>query len=246
MNNKIILSLAMAASFGLYAAGNSITISPEIMKSAQNAVSQQGKVISEFDLKKAEEFSQKIATYSKSTEFRQKQNDLKAQVYQTAGIKEDTATDTGPELVSDQVVMFVSSSMPLQTLRNYARDLAKINGVMVMRGTIGGISTIGATMKLTHDTLRADPTCEGANCKMWGTQMLIDPVIFRVYGVQQVPALIYQPNMHIQSYCDGLEKINRASEVIYGDASVNGMLTRLNQISPDEKVKSLIKRLEKA
>lgn len=245
MSNKLIIALAALTSFGLYAAGNNIAITPEMMNSAQNALSRQGKEITEFDLKKAEEFSQKITSYSKSAEFLQKQNELKSVVYQTAGVKEETATDTGPELVSDQVVMFVSSSMPLQTLRNYARDLSKINGVMVMRGTVGGISKIGQTMKLTHDTLRADPTCEGANCKMWETQMLIDPVIFRVYGIQQVPALIYQPNMHIQSYCDGLENINRASDIIYGDASLNGMLTRLNQITPNEKIKSLIKRLEK-
>ena len=81
---------------------------------------------------------------------------------------------------------------------------------------------------------------------MWGTQMLIDPVIFRVYGINQVPALIYQPNMHIQSYCDGLENINRASSVIYGDASLKGMLNRMNQLNPDEKVQALIKKLENA
>ncbi|MBB6117749.1 conjugal transfer pilus assembly protein TrbC [Rahnella inusitata] len=245
MSNKIIIALAALTSFGIYAAGNNIAITPEIMDSAQSAISHQGKELKEFDLQKAEDFSQRITSYSQSSEFQLKQNELKSRVYQTAGVKEDSSHDDGPELVSDQVVMFVSSSMPLQTLRNYARDLSKINGVMVMRGTIGGISKIGETMRLTHDTLRADPTCEGAGCKMWKTQMLIDPVIFRVYNIQQVPALIYQPNMHIQSYCDGLENINRASEVIYGDASVNGMLTRLNQLSPNANVHNLIKRLEK-
>ena len=246
MSNKIILSLALAASFGVYAVSGSVTISPEMMSAAQNAVSQQGKHLSAFDLKKAEEFSQKIATYSRSEEFQNKQKVLKSQVYQTAGIKNDHEKENGPELVSDQLVLFVSSSMPEQTLRNYARDLAKLNGVMVMRGTVGGISKLGATTKLTHDIIRVDPTCEGAKCKMWGTQMLIDPVLFRVYGIEQVPALIYQPNMHIQSYCDGLEKINRASAVIYGDASLHGMLSRLGQISPDRKITGLIKRLEKA
>lgn len=245
MSNRLIIALAALTSFGIYASGNSISISPDMMNSAQDAISQQGVKLKEFDLKKAEEFSKKIASYSKSSEFHQKQNDLKSAVTQVAGIKDETGNQSGPELVSDQVVMFVSSSMPLQTLRNYARDLSKINGVMVMRGSIGGISKIGETIKLTHDTLRTDPTCEGANCKMWGTQMLIDPVIFSVYDIKQVPALIYQPNMHIQSYCDGLENINRASDVIYGDASVNGLLTRLNQISANEKITSLIKRLEK-
>lgn len=246
MNNRTIIALALAASFGVYAAGNNISITPEMMKAAQNAVSTQGDKLSAFDLKRAEEITQKITDYSNSADFRQKQNDLKSQVYKTAGIDENSESEKGPELVSDQVVLFVSSSMPIQTLRNYARDLAKVNGVMVLRGSVGGISKIGATMKLTHDALRADPSCEGANCKMWGTQMLIDPVIFRVYGINQVPAMIYQPNMHIQSYCDGLENINRASSVIYGDASLRGMLNRLDQLTPDPKVQALIKRLDKA
>ncbi len=246
MNNKLLITLALIASFGVYATGNGINISPEMMEAATNAMSSKGEKISAFDLKRAEEITTKITEYSNSADFKQKQNALKSQVYKTAGLEEDTGTEKGPELVSDQVVLFVSSSMPVQTLRNYARDLAKVNGVMVLRGSVGGISKIGATMKLTHDALRADPTCEGANCKMWGTQMLIDPVIFRVYGINQVPAMIYQPNMHIQSYCDGLENINRASSVIYGDASLHGMLTRLNQLSPDPKVQALIKRMGKA
>ncbi|MGL3998825.1 type-F conjugative transfer system pilin assembly protein TrbC [Pantoea eucalypti] len=246
MNNKSIIAFALAASFGVYASGSNISITPEMMKSAQDAVKSQGEKLTDFDIQHAEEMARKISDYSSSTDFRMKQKALKSQVYKTAGLDENNDSEKGPELVSDQVVLFVSSSMPIQTLRNYARDLAKVNGVMVLRGAVGGISKIGATMKLTHDALRADPTCEGANCKMWGTQMLIDPVIFRVYGINQVPALIYQPNMHIQSYCDGLENINRASSVIYGDASLKGMLNRMNQLNPDEKVQALIKKLDKA
>ncbi len=117
---------------------------------------------------------------------------------------------------------------------------------MVMRGTVGGISKMVDTITLTRNVLNADPSCEGAKCKMWGTEMLIDPMLFRIYGINKVPALIYQPDMQIQSYCDGLEKVNKASAVVYGDASVRALLERMNMISPDEKVKRLITTLEKA
>ena len=113
-----------------------------------------------------------------------------------------------------------------------------------MRGTVGGISKMVDTVTLTRNVLNADPTCEGANCKMWGTEMLIDPMIFRIYGIHKVPALIYQPDMNIQSYCDGLEKVTKASSVVYGDASVRTLLERMNVMTPDEKVKSLISTLE--
>lgn len=80
--------------------------------------------------------------------------------------------------------------------------------------------------------------------QMWGTEMLIDPMLFRIYGVNKVPALIYQPDMHIQSYCDGLEGVNKASTIVYGDASVRALLERINTIQPDEKIKKIITKLE--
>jgi len=140
MNNKLIIAFALATSFGVYAAGNSISITPEMMKAAQNSLSSQGEKLVAFDLQHAEEIARKITDYSNSPDFRQKQNDLKSQVYKTAGIDGNNESEKGPELVSDQVVLFVSSSMPVQTLRNYARALAKVNGVMVLRGSVGGMS----------------------------------------------------------------------------------------------------------
>ena len=171
---------------------------------------------------------------------------VKAQVLGSSGLNNTSEEEQGPKLAGNQLVMFVSSSMPLTTLRNYARDLSKVGGVMVMRGTVGGISKMNETISLTRNVLVANPTCEGAKCKMWGTEMLIDPMLFRLYGISKVPALIYQPDMHIQSYCDGLEKATKASAVVYGDASVHTLLERMNMISPDAKVKSLVERLEKA
>lgn len=246
MKNCRIILLAVIASFGVYATGNhnlSIDISPEMMAAANTAL-QEGN--SSKQQEAAKQFAASIAEFSKSEAFREKQQSVKGQVLRASGLTPDATEEQGPKLAGNQLVMFVSSSMPLTTLRNYARDLSKVGGVMVMRGTVGGISKMGETINLTRNVLNANPSCEGANCKMWGTEMLIDPVLFRLYGISKVPALIYQPDMHIQSYCDGLEKVNKTSTVVYGDASVHRLLERMNLIAPEQNLKKLIERLEKS
>lgn len=150
--------------------------------------------------------------------------------------------ETGPTLVGEQLVLFVSSSMPLHTLRAYARDLAKVGGVMVMRGGIGGLKAIQPTLEQIHQILSVQPGCQG-ECRMWGTEVLIDPMLFRMYGVKKVPALVYQPNMKIAAYCDGIEHAQKASGIVYGDAALMAMLDELYKESPDPIIKQLSTKL---
>lgn len=247
MRNSHIFFLACLATFGVYATGNnplSINITPEMMQAANKANEQSIQQLNNEQNKTARQFAASIAELSKSEEFQARQNAVKSQVLGAAGLQNEPEKEDGPKLAGNQLVMFVSSSMPLITLRKYAHDLAKVGGVMVMRGTVGGISKMVETTTLTRNILVADPSCEGAKCKMWGTEMLIDPMLFRIYGVNKVPALIYQPDMHIQSYCDGLEGVNKASSIVYGDASVRALLERMNTIQPDSNIKKIMSKLE--
>lgn len=249
MRNHTILLLAALATFGVYATGSeplNIQITPEMMAAAKSANAQSVQTLSSDTQEVARQFATTITEISKSDVFKAKQNALKNEVLASAGISQEEKKEDGPKLAGNQLVMFVSSSMPLITLRQYAKDLSKVGGVMVVRGTVGGISKMVDTITLTRNILSVDPTCEGANCKMWGTEMLIDPMLYRVYDIKKVPALIYQPDMNISSYCDGLEKVNKASVVIYGDASVRALLERMNVIAPDEKIKNIMATLERS
>lgn len=248
MRNIHIVAFAIIATFGVYAAGNNslqIPVSENMMKAARNASENSAQFISPDENLSLKTKAADITSFSQSQEFKNKQNELKRQVFSAAGVNAPDDTESGPKLAGNQVVMFVSSSMPVQTLRNYARDLAKVGGVMVMRGTIGGISKMTETVSFTRQILVQHPECEGAKCKMWGTEMLIDPLLFRIYNINKVPALIYQPDMHIQSYCDGLENINKASAVIYGDASVRKMLESIALQSPTENKNAIAQAMEK-
>ncbi|WP_275385675.1 type-F conjugative transfer system pilin assembly protein TrbC [Xenorhabdus bovienii] len=229
----ITISLALTTNF---VHAQEVAISPEMMKAAQSAVDHR------VSNKEMSSFAENIAGYSKSSEFKQQQKDLQQQVFKTAGLDPDKPQQNErPELVKDQLVLFVSSSMPIHTLRNYARDLSKVGGVMVLRGAVGGISRIADTMKLSREILTVNQTCDTTSCKMWSTQILIDPVLFKQYDIKVVPALIFQPDMNINSYCDSLELMKKAETVIYGDASIAKMLEVMNRITPNKKYESLIK-----
>lgn len=231
---KLLITISLALTANLVHAQN-IAISPEMMNAAQSAVDHR------VNNKEMNSFAENIASYSKSSEFKQQQ-DLQQQVFKTAGLAPDKQQhEERPELVKDQLVLFVSSSMPIHTLRNYARDLSKVGGVMVLRGAVGGISRIADTMKLSREILAVNQTCDTTSCKMWSTQVLIDPVLFKQYDIKVVPALIFQPDMNINSYCDGLELMKKAETIIYGDASIAKMLEAMNRITPNKKYESLIK-----
>lgn len=155
-----------------------------------------------------------------------------------------TEEEAGPRLAGEQLVLFVSSSMPKQTLRAYARDLAQVGGVMVVRGGIGGLRQVTPTLNWIHSVLSVKPDCEG-ECQMWATELLIDPMLFRLYGIKKVPALIYQPDMKISAYCDGLDKAQKAAAVAYGDAKLITLVEALNKESPSQTLTELSNTLWK-
>ena len=155
----------------------------------------------------------------------------------------DTAT-----LPAGRVVLFVSESIPLSTLRNYAKSLAKIDGVMVFRGVKGGLKKIQPMVQLIADINRQNAHCHGAHCAMLNTDILIDPVLFRQQNITQVPAIIYQPEFNMVSYCErqSMKGITAARSIVYGDASLLGMLETLYGLEKNTELKRWIKQLEEA
>jgi len=139
--------------------------------------------------------------------------------------------------VGDRVYLFVSSSMPLATLRNYSADAAKLNGevVMVVRGLKGGLEAKWApTMMFSRSVLAEDPDCEvsNANCRMRAVQFEIDPLLFKRYGISRVPAVVYAKGVVLadSGLSEGLDGNAKSGEawVAYGDESLSGLLEEIN------------------
>lgn len=184
----------------------------------------------------------------KSPEWASEQNRLKREigVLTGNGAAEDAQQEDELYVAEDRLVIFVSSSMPLTTLRNYAKDLDEINGLMVMRGMIGGMKTMGPTLSHIAKVLRIDPNCTGGNCAMRTTNFVIDPVLFRENGISQVPAAVFVEDMPLEPYCERFEEDSvppKARYVVYGDVSAKHMAGELFRMSKSKPLERLLKEM---
>lgn len=145
-------------------------------------------------------------------------------------------------------VLFVSSSMPVATLRSYAGQLERARGVLAFRGMPGGLSKVEPMAKLSAQILRLDPGCEGPACAMRDVQLIVDPILFRQHGVTRVPALGMLPGDPTKPYCEreeGGPASARASHLVYGDAALSGMFETYARLGGKEEVRDAQTRLER-
>lgn len=143
-------------------------------------------------------------------------------------------------------MLFASSSMSLQTLRNYAAQLETVGGVIAFRGVPGGMSKIGPMAKLTAQILRVDPGCEGPACTMRNVQLIVDPILFRQHGVNQVPAFAMVPGDPTLPYCEREDEAPlRASHIVYGDAALSGLFEEYTRLGGKEEVSDATSRLSR-
>lgn len=141
-------------------------------------------------------------------------------------------------------VLFVSSSMPVTTLRTYAGQLERVGGVLAFRGMPGGLTRVAPMAKLSAEILRHDPGCEGPACAMRDVQLIVDPLIFRQHGVTRVPALAMVPGDPAQPYCGREDDSPRAAHVIYGDAALSGLFAEYARLGGKQEVHDAQARLQ--
>ena len=145
-------------------------------------------------------------------------------------------------------LLFVSSSMPVPTLRAYAAQLERVGGVLAFRGMPGGLTKVAPMAKLSAEILRIDPGCEGPACPMRNVQLIVDPIVFRQHDISRVPALAMVPGDPTQPYCerdeDSPPKIHKiASVIVFGDAALSGLLEEYARLGGREEVRDAQARL---
>ena len=143
----------------------------------------------------------------------------------------DAADPTNPALSAHRLYVFVSASMPLSALRNYARDLEGVPGAtLVLRGCVDGCARLGPSAGFGARVLREDTDCEGPRCPMRRTALAIDPLLFRRYGVERVPTVVLAEGVDAPGHCsEGNEGETRVADwhVVRGDASLPFVLQSL-------------------
>lgn len=155
-----------------------------------------------------------------------------------AGVVAPSATGWVP-------VLFVSSSMPVTTLRTYAAQFERVGGVLAFRGMPGGMTRVAPMAKLSAEILRRDPGCSGPACTMRNVQVIVDPLIFRQHGIDRVPALAMIPGDPTLAYCEREDGSPRAAHVVYGDAALSGLLEEYARMGGTMEVRDARRRLQR-
>ena len=150
---------------------------------------------------------------------------------------------------SERVYVFISTSMPLQTVRNYAASVARLGDpriVMVLRGFVDGMTRIQPTIRFVADALKKSSTCSPVDneCDMLPINLVVDPLLYRCYAIERVPAVVFARGVRAEN--PGLsEGDNKNTEVtdsyiIHGDASLEYILQTIGRESGATSLKELI------
>ena len=179
--------------------------------------------------KQGEEMARESFEKYQSEEF---QNRLKAEseriqkeIMGGAGQKyyADTAKTTKKGLSNEQIYIFISSSMPVSTIRNYVQDVAYLNDpniIFVLRGFVGGVKKVKPTLKFTRDIIKKDPGCT-RSCDRYNVKVQVNPLMYSRYNIDRVPAILYVQGILPKEAA--VLKVNNTAYpnwIIYGDASL--------------------------
>jgi len=140
-----------------------------------------------------------------------------------------------------RLYLFVSSSMPMATLRSYAATIsrAEASGItMVMRGFVGGMKKIRPTMEFIGAVLKKNPACDFTKekCDSFQVNIQVDPELFQKLQIREVPALAYLPG-------NESETAQADAMIVYGDTGLDYLLEKINREAQNEGLQKLIASL---
>jgi len=138
----------------------------------------------------------------------------------------------------ERVYLFISSAMPLQTVRNYAASVARLgdpNITLIMRGFVDGMTKIQPTIRFIGSVLQRDPVCNPAEgeCEMFQVGVAVDPLLFRRYGIDRVPAVVYAKGLKADDLAlsegDSRNATITEHHAVYGDASLEYLIEQIQR-----------------
>lgn len=150
---------------------------------------------------------------------------------------------------TEKIYVFVSSSMPMPTVRNYAASVAGLSDprvTIVMRGFVDGMTKIQPTINFVSNVLKENPSCtfSEAECRMRRASLVVDPLLFRRYGIARVPAVVFARGLKSAdvSLSEGDVKNTGVSDsfTVFGDASLEYILQVIGRESGASSLKALL------
>lgn len=170
----------------------------------------------------------------------------------SAKSNQDMCPDRLP--ASERIFIFVSASMPMQTLRAYARDLDRLgdqNIVMVLRGFVDGMRYFQPTLDFLGKVLVKETGCRlnsSKPCESYQANIQIDPLVFHKLDISQVPAVAYVQSIQM---VDAGQSMGRSGNlvaepdavVVYGDAALTYALQQIAEATHSPGIQKLIHAL---
>lgn len=130
-----------------------------------------------------------------------------------------------------KLVIFISSSMPEETIRNFIKSTQDIYDYVyfVIRGFVNGIKKFKPTYDWTIKILCSDNPPGSPECL--NATIDINPNLFNQFNIQKVPAImvIEKGNLDSCSVCNGNK--NKIPDVFisYGDANIKYHLAKMEE-----------------
>ena len=153
----------------------------------------------------------------------------------TATKADDPEEQAGPLAASEQLYLFLSSSMNEDALRRLLAGIARLGDqqvVPVFAGLPHGLGDWPGNTRFFQQVLQAEPTCRdtAANtCERLQVGLQINPALFRQYGVNAVPTLVYDNGSRAWS--------------VQGEAQLAVLLERIHKASDSPALAGLIASL---
>lgn len=220
--------------------GVPMSIDPEMMKKAKQAIP--GDINDRVEREKSQLIEKEFYGIDAADGVsRQNQMQVGKALHETAILEED-----------ERIYIFVSSSVSKETLRNYARDLDNLGEPrisIIMRGFVGGMTKVRPTLEFLRGVLSKEENCNSEKCESYRAQMLIDPLLFRRYGIDSVPAVVYVRGARAtdSTVSEGVKEGVETKEhyVLYGDAALEGALEIIGREAWSQSLDCLVLRLRR-
>jgi conjugal transfer pilus assembly protein TrbC len=155
---------------------------------------------------------------------------------------------------SERLYIFVSSSIPESTLKSYVSDVDQAkdpNIAIVFRGFVGGMEDIESAVEYLKWLIVKDPKClaeKEQNCDGFHAGIQIDPLLFKRFHIESVPAFVFLQNVKVDdsefslALKDNL-KTDPKGLIIRGDIPLRHALERFDKESSNPRIKHLLKMI---
>jgi len=147
----------------------------------------------------------------------------------------------------ERIYVFISSSMPKDTLKNYASSIDRLKDsriIMVLRGCIGGCRKLMPTAHFVQSVVAPSEK------EQLQVELQIDPNLFRLHDVGVVPAVVFASGVRldVDEGSEGdLTHIQAApsSYAVFGDVSLDYAIEKINARVSNPRLKAIVAELRK-